>query len=307
MHTFGEAFRTAFKYFMEKSKLIEILKKLEPSEIERLKAYMVSPYFVQQQSLSAFATLILNEYPLFPGDKINETWLYGAVFSGQKFNSQTIRDLMTLFIAAINNWLAIETFLNDPIEIKLVTMQALRSKDISKEFLRTGAKLENVLDVSYKNQEYYLHLMRYEDEMDHYFFSKQYLGFSKFLQTKSDSLDFYYLASKLKLACEMINRQNVYAGQYHISLQEEVIEYIRGHLSQFENVPAVNIYYLILLTLIKPDDEQHFFELKEILEKVSGFFTNEELKEMYGYAQNYSIKKINSGHYNYSFHRAKIA
>jgi hypothetical protein len=285
---------------MENSKLIEILKKLDVSEIERLKTFMVSPYFIKQQSLSTFGSLILQEYPLFQTDKVNEKNLYEAVFPGQKFQNQTIYDLMTLMVTAINQFLAVENFLEDGIDEKLRMLRKLRKMDAGKEFLRISNKLLKSLGNGYKDHEYYLNLMRYENELDNYFIlSKGHLGYSPNLQNGADSLDLYYLSSKLKLACDMMNRQNVFASKYEISLLEEILAYLKENHQKIENAPAIGIYYRIILTLVKPEDEVHFYELKSLLEEATFKFPAEELREMFNFAQNYCIKKINSGRLQY--------
>jgi hypothetical protein len=285
---------------MYNSKLIDVLKKFDPTEIERLKAFMVSPYFVKQQSLIQFGKLILEEYPHFQIDKVNENTIYESLFPRQKFQFKTISDLMTQMISTIHSFLHFENYLKDDIEQQLRLLSELRSRNFGKEFLRIGKKFRLQLDLGKNDQEYFNHLTKYEDEMDHYFIrQKENRGFSQYLQDKSDAFDFYYLATKLKMTCEIINRQNIFSSKYEISLLEEVLEYINQHIDTFSDMPAIFIYYKIILTLLKPEEESNFFDLRNLLDNATKLFSSVELKDMYNYAQNYCIKKINSGKFIY--------
>jgi hypothetical protein len=285
---------------MNNSKLIEMLKKFDFTEIERLKSFMVSPYFIKQHSLQKFAILILEEYPHFDFDNNYERAIYETIFPDSKFQLQTIQDLMTLMVSSIHSFLHFENYSNDEIESQLRLLGELRSRDFGKEFLRIGKKLKKKLEEGKNDKEYFNHVSKYEDEMDHYFIrQKEHRGFSPYLQNKSDALDAYYFASKFKLASEILNRQNIFAAKYDISFLQEVLDYITQHINRFDTYPSILIYYKIILTMLNPDEEGNFFDLKKLLDVSKNDFSIEELKDMYGYAQNYCIKKINSGEFNY--------
>lgn len=102
-----------------------------------------------------------------------------------------------------------------------------------------------------------------------------------------------------KHLCEMENRKNIIATNYNLNLLNELVAYIHKNIKIIQSVPAVYIYFKILMTLRENDTPNHFKELKEALHKSSMKFRNEEARLMYDYAQNYCIKKINSGNTKY--------
>jgi len=62
------------------------------------------------------------------------------------------------------------------------------------------------------------------------------------------------------------------------------------------------MYYLIANMLLNPDEEHHFFAIKEIMQRQSNLFLPEELKYLFIHAMNYCIDtKINIGRSEY-FH-----
>jgi len=285
---------------MKSSKLINILKKFDVPEFERLKTFIDSPYFVKQKSLSDFATIVLNTYPSFSDDKIIENIVYEQLFPGQKFQKKTINDLMTLMISSIYNFFAVENFLNDPEENKIRLMEALRSKGMGSDFLRIAEKFGNELESGKKDQQYYYNQIRFQNELDIYHIQNvQHLGLAQFLKNKSEALDTYYLSAKLKFACDIINKKNIYLSDTDIVLLNEVIEYVSANLSTYEKLPSVIVYYRIILTLTKPEDENNFRDLLDHLETVMTNFSNTELRQIFVFTQNYCIKKINIGQVNY--------
>jgi len=60
-------------------------------------------------------------------------------------------------------------------------------------------------------------------------------------------------------------------------------------------VPAVAIYYQILLTLTESKNENHYRKLKLLLSKHQNKFPKQGMRDMYGFAQNYCIRQLNSG------------
>jgi hypothetical protein len=54
-----------------------------------------------------------------------------------------------------------------------------------------------------------------------------------------------------------------------------------------------------LQTLINNDNEQHYYELIDLLAQHESKFPRTEIHDMYTFAQNYCIKKVNSGNVSY--------
>jgi hypothetical protein len=284
---------------MQGSKLIELLKKLNEKEIKRFRDYINSPYFNKNQSLSAFANIILAEYPGFPSESIRKVHIYKLIFKQEKYDEQKINDLMSYVITSLQNFLALENFFGYELENKLHLLEALRVKDSGKEFLRISNQVQKQLEKAKKDQQYYHHVVRIENELEQYYLSKESRESDKNLQNKMDALDAYFFCAKLKSACEMVNRQDIYATRYDLPMLDVILKFISDNLHNFNHVPAIGIYYRCMRILTNPEDEESFHVLKELLERNTDNFSKQELKEMYDYAQNYCIKKFNGGNAAY--------
>src|SRR6185295_14912229 len=74
-------------------------------------------------------------------------------------------------------------------------------------------------------------------------------------------------------------------------------DHLRTH--SYKHVPAVNIYYHILLSQLEPAEEKHFAKLKELITSHYKLFSLAELKNQFVFAMNYCIGKINQGKTGY--------
>ena len=106
-------------------------------------------------------------------------------------------------------------------------------------------------------------------------------------------LDRFYLARKLQLCCEIFNVRNVLSVEYKVFLLDEILSHLKN--KSYEDTPVIRIYYQVLMTLLESENENHFHNLRRLLEIHAGKFSLKELREMYQYVLNYCIKKINLG------------
>lgn len=115
------------------------------------------------------------------------------------------------------------------------------------------------------------------------------------LHQKDEYLDKFYLATKLKVSCEILNRANIISIEQENPLLPVLMDYIANNNALLEEFPAITIYFQIAKTLLEPEVTAHFYKLKKLLKHEVSKFSPEEAKAMYGYAQNYCIKAANKG------------
>ena len=92
----------------------------------------------------------------------------------------------------------------------------------------------------------------------------------------------YYLAEKLRDACEMIVRSKILEVSYSTSLLESVIDEVQQNLSYYEKIPSISVYFHIYQMIVKEGDV-YYFEALPILQKYSSYFPKEELQNIYNY------------------------
>jgi hypothetical protein len=215
-------------------------------------------------------------------------------FPGKRFNDQRLRYLVSDLSGRLERFIAHRGFGKDESLYAQVLSRELASRQAVKAY--NGHRL--VFEAEKKTTEkrdasWYQHC--YEAEFIH--LAKATAGMKRDEKSNIgevvEYLDRFYLARKLQLCCEIFNVRNVLAVEYRVFLLDEILSHLKN--KSYEDTPVILVYYRILMTLLESDNEEHFHQLRRLLEKHVAGFSLRELREMYQYVLNYCIKKINLG------------
>ncbi|PCH67842.1 MAG: hypothetical protein COC01_04925 [Bacteroidetes bacterium] len=283
---------------MINSKLVQLLKAFSAKDIRKFREFVSSPYFNKNNQLTDLCEFICNTYPKLPEESLEKRATFKALFPGESFKDTKIRNLMSDLLKLLEEFLAIQDFTEEPLNKSLRLLNALNSRNLYKHFDSYTGLVKNIQEKSpHRDGDFFLNQFQLEVSNNLFFEKQQKRVNGTNLQQITDNLDLFYLTNKLKFCCEIFNYKNVVSTEYKVFLLDEILSYLKKH--SYEHIPAVHIYYQILMTLTESEDESHFESLKQMLEKNSNKFSAREARDMYAYAQNYCIKKINSGHSNY--------
>ncbi|MEP7171532.1 MAG: hypothetical protein ABI855_19330 [Bacteroidota bacterium] len=278
---------------MENSKVNELVGSFNMHEVKAFRSYLSSAYFNADKNLQKSFDCIIK----FNADE--KTWnrknLHEKIFPEKKFSDQQIRYLLTDLCKHIEYFLTIRTLDSNKVLYRSIASKTLSGRDCEKayNFVYDSINAEN----KNKNALFYYHL--YDSAENH-------LGYSSKKQSRKIKFDYsgilinleiFYLAKKLQLFCEVINLKNILTGEYELHLMDEIKKL--SVKEPFSEIPVVQIYYYILLTLTEPEKEKHLEYLEKLLIENAALFPASELMDMYQYVKNYCVKKINQGNTEY--------
>ena len=283
---------------MQNSKLIHLLQSLSKPELNKLEEYIYSPYFNKNQNVRALFDILYKSYPKFKDEEITRNIVYNQIFSTDQYDEQKLRYLMSDLTKLIENFLMDQQMADFPHFQNHVLLLQFQKRNLIK-YSQATIEQSNALQTKnkYLNADYYLNQFTIEVDNYEYVSMKRNVAIKENLLEIIRNLDIYYIINKLKYSCEIINHTNVWAGEYDPLLLEEIIIYLKKN--KHDHIPAVAIYYQILMTLLKSDEEDHYLQLKQLLKDNIKILPQEELNDMYIFARNYCVKKINSGKINY--------
>ncbi len=272
---------------MEASKLLRTYSAFGKSELKQFSAFVLSPYFNTHKHVMQLHEFIIAN--LHHPEACTKAAAYKYIFGKGKADEQQISDLMTYLFRLTQKFLAVSNFLADPAATQLHAANELRKRGMKKE-------LKKAIDAAVEEptQSTFIRYRLFE-EADLDFISSGVRKPDDNLQKKSDNLDQFYFAEKLKNACEMINRNRIINAGYKAQFIEPVIEIVNHNEAFFSANPAAAIYKNIYTSLTNPDDPLPFAALKELLAQNALLIDSAEAYNMYSYAQNYCIRKINDG------------
>lgn len=283
---------------MQNSKLIKLVQSLTYKELKKFDDYLDSAFVNKNPLLIKFFDLLKNDYPKFSSDKILPEKLFETMFPEEKYDAQKMRYLMTDLVRLLEDYLSDLQFNKNPFTKKFQLLVSFNQRNLDKYFHSTKEIVRNIQDKHpYRDAEFFYNEYLLEAESNLYFSKHANRTNDNSLYSALDNLDFFYLATKLKYCCEVMNRKNVLAVDYELLFLDEMLMYLKKNSNNLH--PVVAIYYQILMTLKESDDETHFSKLKELLNQHIDKFNVHEARDMYAFVQNYCIKKINKGNTEY--------
>ena len=263
-------------------------------ERKQLELFFKSPFYNNKaeftQCLSEISTSIDNKAL----KNLNKATLWKAVFPKKSFNDLKFRRLLSDMYKLSEEFLMVYHFRQHAIKGQSALLNEYNERSQDKLIPQVITNTRKSLDkYPYRDSLFYQEKYYAEVEINrHLQYANQRSNVNN-LEQATRALDVFFLINKLKLYCEYTNYQKVINLNYDIFLMDEILEHLKN--VNYPDIPAIDIYYHILLTLTDGEDPKHFNELKKLLSKHTNKFQLSEQRIMYGYAQNYCIRMVNSG------------
>jgi hypothetical protein len=286
---------------MYKSKPILLLSALSSSDLRSFERFLRSPFFNRNEQLIALFTILKKEHPEMNSPNLDREKLYQKLFNSKDFNESKLRYIFSDLTKLIEKFIIISELDKEPATQQLQLLKFFRNNNLDKYFSSTYDDAVNTLNRSpVKDSDYFFNAYLMDEQWYAYSSLKRDKSLDKVLQNAANNLDNFYLSKRLKYLAEMLTRQNFLNSNYDMKLMAPLLEHLKNR--DYSALPAIHIYYLVLLTLIEEHNEAHFHELIILLDQFKDSFSKEELRDLYFLAQNYCTKKINTGKEEYLRH-----
>lgn len=260
----------------------------------RFEKFVISPYFNQREDIiklvSHYKKEIKKRSPALKNEDINK-----AVYQNQKINEQNLRLLYSRTLSLFKDFLKIDVN-PDKSDHSDGNLAAELFKLGSEEmFVKTIAKNKKLLqEKGHRDLTYYKAL--YDLELQYYDYISEHVRSKEVnLQEKTDCLDIYYFASKLKHACLILGHQAVYKKSYDTDSIDHIITYLDSKNDFVEENPVLAIYYYCYKSMTSSDHESYYAKFKHFKDDFEQEIRKSEIREVYILAINYCIRRINSG------------
>lgn len=281
---------------MHNSKLINTLYKLSGTQLKRFQEFVHSPFFNKHDGVRKLADIIVDIYPDRSHDILNKDKLFGALFPNEAYKAQKVSDVFTYAYRCLEEFLSFSELEVDTKQKELYQLRAFRKLDMDHQFTKLFDRSNTTLpDRTLTTSELHLKDQQLWAEKDLYELGLDGRTKDKSIEQVDKQLDLYYLTTKLRLACEMKNRQNIVKEEFDIHFIDQLKSMLTDKPKLAEAQPAISIYLNIWHTLTDAENTDHYYQLIGLLDAHYQQFNLRELSSIYDYAQNYCIKKINTG------------
>ncbi len=279
---------------MHGGKLLQLLRSLSRKEWKEFQVFIASDYFNKNQNLVEFLNFLSAYQNDLDSPKLEKGAFIKKHYGQKEMDEQKFRYLQSDLTKLLEQFLMQKEIENDTFQQHYYLLKALNKRNQDKFFLQEldALKLKNEAS-QLRDSDYYFNLHRISELSYEHTSEKRNRAFDTSLQQVIDNLEITYLARGFRYYCEMINRRNILSVEYNLSFFDELVNYLRNGI--FDDVPAIQIYRLIHITLTEPQNLDNYHHLLEALKKHEHLFSRREARGMYVFAQNFCIKRINRG------------
>lgn len=280
---------------MQNSHLIQLVSRLSVKEMTRFHEFSLSPYFNKHQKVRNLCGWFRSIYPHFTPANCDRRLLYTKIAPDASFDQAKLDIVFTYTLRLLEQFFINEQLRNNKRHQNHLLLNELRERKEVKRYEKNLRKMQHQLGKAVvKDGEHYHDCYLLAAEADAYFIRHSRYDKAHEIVHKQANLDRFYLAEKLKDACEMTLRRNILKMDAVPDLMPEIVGHIQTNLYQFTNSPPVILYFHLYL-LLNSGEKEHFNRFLPILEEYVGYFTSEEQRHIYAFAQNYCIAQINKG------------
>jgi len=283
---------------MENSKLLDLLRSFSTREWRRFGDFLRSPYFNRSETpMLLFDWLekqIRNGVPL-----LERSVAFSVIYPALPYNDAQMNQALTQLLRLAEQFVGQLQFEQDDFFPDYFAIQALAERNLEKNYrFRLEKKRSTLYAAPLQNARYFLESYWLEDIVAYRRVEQAGVQYNEDIQRAADSLDNFYLATKLRYTLFMLTSEKMLAVPYRLALAQEINVFIASHPAQ-HRAPLVHAYHLIYQLLTKEDGQAEFVELRDSLPDFEQRLNQKEVEEIYQYALNYCNLQSNAGKLHY--------
>jgi len=278
---------------MESSKLIALLKQFKHDEWNAFNRFVQSPYYNGRPKVIKLFQLLKKESPVWNSKKIEKKYIYSKLFPKENFKDQRLVELRNALVKLIEQFWTIHSKKEIAENYRLLALSYHQHDLLNYRDMNLEKSLQALVKNKMNVESYHNNMFDYHIKLHDIIEAEDKRNQEPNLQALHDQFDIYYLCTKLKYYCKVLNYQNFRSHPYDIAMMDEVLQ--EAGKPKYFKYPSIQIYFHGTYTLLSIDNEENFFALKELLIQNTTTFSVEELQNMFVLARNFCAKNFNRG------------
>ena len=273
------------------NKLYQTLRCLQPADFRRLIKYLKSPYFNQSKTMVRLCEMLVNSVE--QGDQgFDRITVWKQISPEEIYDDVSFRKYCSDLLKLVEGFMVQESIANNHLRQSVNLLEFVVQRKI--EPLYNSAFRQARSDMTqyrYHSLEYFRNA--YEIERLYYSMMDFDVKLNKRanIEEISYNLDHFYWIEKLKLYSSALSQKRTGNFQYDLKFNEEILSYLNN--IPIEEVPELAIYYYSFLTLFEEEKDEHYFNLRKLLDNYGVRMPKHEAIELYDSALHYCIGKLN--------------
>jgi hypothetical protein len=281
---------------MHQSKLHQLLGTLSIYELNRFDKFLRSPYFNEDERLiTSFETW----KPVFKAgaEPPAAPIIWNLIFGKKPFSNLKLARLYSDLAKKAEEFLVHDQLRNHSSNKYCRIAEIFNQRQLTRYFpeIYSVARLNHNRQTIF-DAEFYLHQFNLEAAHNTYLELQNKRSNDKNIFETLEALDRFYFINKLNYLAALLHYKKFLSAEGEVALAKEILNHLEKNPPQ---VPAIAINYRIVLSLIEPDNDTHFTDLKLLLSEHALKFNKNNARNFYAFAINFCIRKLNSGKLNY--------
>ncbi len=281
---------------MLRSNLIEAIRTLSQKEMKEFGEFVSSPFFNKNKNVIKLYEIIKKYYPELESEKLSKENVYAKLFPSEKYKDSSMRLLMFYLYETLEKFLAYTGYTRNELQYKKNLLAEFNERNLLKDFEKTYTEVKEKLDNTLtKDEDFYIDSF---DIADVYFeflskvHSEKYEKYmnAENLESMFSNLTFNYLIRIFKFYAVVLNTHFLFNAKIKTDHFDNILSNFNP--AQFESVPLVNIYYRVIMMLMKPLEEEHYFVLKKLVIENEQTLAITDLTDLYVNLENYCTRKV---------------
>lgn len=277
------------------SRIFKLIGQLTKEQRGHFRKWLSSPIVIGQNSRRTILVQYFDSllHVQTRSRAFSEATMFRNVFPDpdKPFNQNYFRTLSSEMVNQYFDFLTWVQFQSSPYQTDFHRLSAFVENGFPKEFEKKKDKLKKIVRNSPPIGDGW---MQYNFQVSHL----ESIHLSSAQKRKGEAefggtlkaLDEYYDYERLKLYCRAKNQELTLGSISPATVDQD---WVRSKLTS--DSQQIRIYALIYLTLTAPEEEEHFFTLKALLEKSREKYQHGILLEWYQYLLNYCGRRVNDG------------
>ena len=295
---------------IKESKLIELLKGFQPAEYKRFGDFIMSPFHNKSETLINLYEYLKKYSHDFGNCTVTNEDISKFVYKDKKLNPVKVRSLVSDFLKLIEQFFVYVQFESYDTFKKVLLLNELNNRDMPKNFkFVLGETMKKQATAFNKDEDYYYNQIFLEVESFNYHLDRHPVISESDFQKIGDNIDLFFILTKLNLFhFKFYHRQDIEeSSTYNLWLMDEILAYIESHLESISKQnPVIYIKYLVFMTIVKPEDESHFYTLKKYALNNVTKFDSVNLAYIFSALTNFCTLKCNLGIKKFKMERYSI-
>lgn len=279
---------------MKDTKLLAAFKTLDSKQLKKFMKFIESPYYNEHAGIVRLGNYLTHLSPIFPEENLDKRKVFSQVYPLEEFNDLRFRHLSSDFLKLLERFFAVEELHESQYDLDINSLKAARKKGLEKHFNSIYRKLlKRFRNDEMADGDFYFKTHLIESEYND-FLSDRYVrkGENNFENTV-ESLDTYFILTKLKFGCYRLDFQKVFDREYNIFLLDDILSHVQK--KDYSGKPLIASYFHIYNMLDGKDAEENYAAVKAILDEHLDHFGHRDQNDILHFAMNFCIRRLNKG------------